>query len=87
MISTSFSNTRSRNPTAPALRKLATGGTFDPGERAAVALFVALTAARSPEKMNGVITEYLGGLALTAREKLAKRKGYAARFKWNKTLG
>jgi hypothetical protein len=58
------------DPAAPALRKLATGGTLEPGERAAVALFIALTAARSPELMNGVVTEHLGGLAPAARAEL-----------------
>src|SRR5713226_2238310 len=51
------------DPAAPALKKLATGEALDPGDRAAVALFVALTAARSPEMMNGVFTEYVGDLA------------------------
>lgn len=58
------------DPAAPALRKLATGGALDPGERAAVALFAALTAARSPEMMNGVVMEHLGGLAPAARAEL-----------------
>jgi hypothetical protein len=58
------------DPAAPALRKLATGGTLDPAERAAVALFLALTAARSPNMMNGVVTEHLEGLAPAARAEL-----------------
>lgn len=58
------------DPAAPALRTLATGGALDPAERAAVALFIALTAARSPEMMNGVVTEHLGGLAPAARAEL-----------------
>jgi hypothetical protein len=58
------------DPAAPALRKLATGGTLDLGERAAVAFFIALTAARSPNTMNGVMTEHLDGLAPTARARL-----------------
>jgi hypothetical protein len=58
------------DPAAPALRKLATGGTLDTGERVAVALFIALTAARSPGTMNGVATEYLDGLAPAARTEL-----------------
>jgi hypothetical protein len=57
---------------APALRRLATGATLDPGERAAVALFIALTAARSPDMMNGIVTEHLGGLAPAARAELDK---------------
>ena len=58
------------DPAAPALKKLATGGTLEEGERAAVALFVALTAARSPETMNAVVTDHLGGLTPGARAEL-----------------
>lgn len=58
------------DPAAPALRKSATGETLDPGERAPVALFIALTAARSPEMMNAVVTRHLGGLAPAARTEL-----------------
>jgi hypothetical protein len=58
------------DPAAPALRKLAVGGMLETGERAAVALFIALTAARSPEMMNGVVTEHLGGLAPPVRAEL-----------------
>src|SRR5262245_26853559 len=53
-----FLKRRVEDPAAPALRKLAIGEMIDLGERAAVAHFVALTAARSPEMMNGVITEH-----------------------------
>jgi hypothetical protein len=58
------------DPAAPALRKLATGRALDPSDRAAVALFMALTAARSPEMMKGVVTEHLGGLAPATRAEL-----------------
>ncbi len=58
------------DPATSALRKLATGGALETGERAAVALFVALTAARSPEMMKGVITEHLSNLAPGARSEL-----------------
>jgi hypothetical protein len=58
------------DPAAPALRRLATGGRLDPGQCAAVALFIALTAARSPELMSGVVTEHLGGLAPADRAQL-----------------
>ncbi|MFH1748502.1 MAG: DUF4238 domain-containing protein [Planctomycetota bacterium] len=51
------------DPAAPALKKLATGGTLDDNERSAVALFVALTAARSPKLMNSVMTDHLSNLA------------------------
>lgn len=58
------------DPAAPALRKLATNGDLDPNERSAVALFIALTAARSPEMMNGGMTEHLGSLAPNERARL-----------------
>lgn len=60
------------DPAAPALRKLATGGTLDGNEQAAVALFVALTAARSPDIMSGVSAEHVGGLTSAARAELDK---------------
>jgi hypothetical protein len=58
------------DPATPALKKLATGGALDSGERAAVALFLTLTAARSPEMMNGVAMQHLGGLGTSARAEL-----------------
>jgi hypothetical protein len=58
------------DPAAPALKRLATGGAIDANERSAVALFAALTAARSPELMNGVMAEHLGGLAPADRAEL-----------------
>ena len=54
----------------PALKRLATGGALDANERAAVALFVALTAARSPELMNSMMTEHLGNLGAGDRAEL-----------------
>ena len=51
------------DPAAPALREMATGGVLDHDERSAVALFIALTAARSPEMMKGVLRSHLDGLA------------------------
>ncbi len=50
------------DPAAPALKKLATGVTLNANERSAVALFMALTAARSPELMNSVMTAHLNDL-------------------------
>jgi len=58
------------DPAAPALKKLATGGSIDASERSAVALFVALTAARSPELMKCVMAEHLGSLAPADRAEL-----------------
>ena len=51
------------DPAAPALKKLAMTEALDANERSAVALFVALTAARSPELMNSVMTDHLGKLS------------------------
>jgi hypothetical protein len=65
-----FLKEKVEDPSAPALKKLATGGTLDPGERAAVALFIALTAARSPEMMSGIVTDHLHGLIPAARGEL-----------------
>lgn len=56
------------DPAAPALKKLATGESLDRAERSAVALFAALTAARSPELMNSVMTKHLDNLASGERE-------------------
>ena len=47
------------DPAAPALKKLATAGALDSGERSAVALFISLTAARSPKLMNSVMGGHL----------------------------
>lgn len=58
------------DPAAPVLKKLATGGKLNCDERAAVALFIALTASRSPEMMNGVVTTHLGNLTPTDRAEL-----------------
>jgi hypothetical protein len=58
------------DPAAPALKKLATGGLLDADERSAVALFVALTAARSPEMTNSVMTDHLGNLDTQDRAEL-----------------
>src|SRR5436190_7689335 len=55
-----FLKNRVEDPVVPVLKKLATGEPLDADERSAVAFFVALTAARSPQVMNGVMTEYLG---------------------------
>ncbi len=58
------------DPAAPALKKLATGESLDDGERSAVALFVALTAARSPEMMNEVVTAHIEKLTSADRDNL-----------------
>lgn len=58
------------DPAAPALKKLATGRTLDTNERSAVALFMALTAARSPELMGSVMMDHLSNLAAHDRAEL-----------------
>lgn len=58
------------DPAAPALKKLATGGNIDAAERTAVAMFIALTAARSPELMSSVVTAHMDGLAKADRAEL-----------------
>ncbi len=50
------------DPAAPAIKKLATGQPLDARERSAVALFIALTAARSPRMMEDVMNTYLAKL-------------------------
>lgn len=58
------------DPAAPALKKLITGGALDANERSAVAFFMALTAARSPEVMSGVMANLLGSLTERDRREL-----------------
>jgi len=65
-----FLSQQVENPAALALKKLATGTTIEPSERSTVALFVALTAARSPEMMNEVVAAHLGSLGPTDRDEL-----------------
>ena len=58
------------DPATPALKKLATGEILDPNERSAIALFIALTEARSPNSMNCVLAQHLGGLDSMAQLEL-----------------
>ncbi len=58
------------DPAAPALKKLATGGSLEANERSAVALFVALTAARSPQLMNSALRGHLDDLTADDRTEL-----------------
>jgi hypothetical protein len=58
------------DPAAPAMKKLATGEGLDAAERAAVAMFIALTAARSPALMNSVLNAHLNGLGDPDRAEL-----------------
>lgn len=58
------------DPAAPALKKLATGESMDKTERSAVAMFIALTAARSPGLMDSVLNAHLNGLAESDRAEL-----------------
>jgi hypothetical protein len=54
---------RVEDPAAPAFKKLASGGSLDDAERAAVAMFIALTAARSPELISAATEDHLNALA------------------------
>lgn len=65
-----FLNREVENPAAPAMRKLATGEELDSDERSAVALFIALTAARSPQMMNTVMQGHLDRMSEAGREEL-----------------
>ncbi|QDV88991.1 hypothetical protein RAS2_00500 [Phycisphaerae bacterium RAS2] len=58
------------DPAAPALKKLAIGGSLDNEERAAVAMFIALTAARSPQPMSTLLEGHLSGLAESDRAEI-----------------
>lgn len=58
------------DPAAPALKKLAVGGAVDPSERSAVALFIALTAARSPKMIETVVESHLAKLTHAERNEL-----------------
>jgi hypothetical protein len=58
-------------PAAPVLRRLAKGDlNLGAADRAVVALFVALTAARSPALMDNVLKAHLDGLSGSDREEL-----------------
>jgi hypothetical protein len=53
------------DPAVPAIKSLATGAALGDDGRSAVAMFIALTAARSPEMMKGIVSEH--------RDKLSTR--------------
>ncbi|MBW7929103.1 MAG: DUF4238 domain-containing protein [Fimbriimonadaceae bacterium] len=58
------------DPAAPALKKMAMSDALNDGERAAVALFIALTAARSPKLLARVVAEHVSGLSDGERTEL-----------------
>ena len=58
------------DPVAPALKKMARADTVDANERSAIALFIALTAARSPNMMAGVLKDYVQKLPSNEQEEL-----------------
>src|SRR5262249_23497907 len=58
------------DPAAPALKKLPTGESLEANERASVALLGALTAARSPELIKSVMTDYVNVLPPADRAEL-----------------
>jgi hypothetical protein len=63
-------NQKVEDPAAPALKKLAAGAVLDPSERSAVACFIALTAARSPEAANNALAAQLDRLTPVDRAEL-----------------
>jgi hypothetical protein len=74
------------DPAAPALRKLAQGETLDTGEHSAVALFMALTATRSPQMMTQMMFEHLNRLGSDDR-KAWDTEAQAWQSKRRKSLG
>jgi hypothetical protein len=62
-----FLNRYVEEPGAPAMKKLAMGEEIDADERSAVAAFIALTAARSPQLMNAALTQHQESLSSDAR--------------------
>lgn len=65
-----FLKTEVEDPAVPVFKKLATGGSLDAADKSAVAGFAALTAARSPEMINGATVSHLGGLHAIDRAEL-----------------
>ena len=61
------------DPAALALKKLATGASLDQADRAAVALFIALTAARSPAMMSSLVDAHVNSLTDDDRAELDAR--------------
>jgi hypothetical protein len=47
------------DPAAPILKKIASRGQIEKDEREAIALFIAITAARNPEVMKQIMDDYL----------------------------
>jgi hypothetical protein len=70
------------DPAAPALKKLATAESINDGERSAVAMFIALTAARVPATASESLTNYLQELSETERQEME----HLARL-WCKMIG
>jgi hypothetical protein len=58
------------DPAAPAFKKMALGEILDDSERASIALFIGLTAARSPAMINETQAQYLQKLSEADRDEL-----------------
>lgn len=58
-----FINQQVESPAAPALKKIAKREILDESDRAAVALFIAVTAARSPDTMRTILVQHLDSLS------------------------
>jgi len=65
-----FLKKKVEDPAVPALKKLATQRTLFVSDRAPIALFIALTAARAPKMMNNVVQDYLRDLGHSERTEL-----------------
>ncbi|MCA9242346.1 MAG: DUF4238 domain-containing protein [Phycisphaerales bacterium] len=65
-----FLKLKVEDPAAPALRKLASGACLDASERAAISMFIALTAARSPRQIAAVVDRHLAKLTNADRVEL-----------------
>ena len=62
------------DPAAPALKKMAEGQCVNDRERSAIAVFIALTAARSPDLLGATRNEYLKGTSDKERERSQRRQ-------------
>lgn len=67
-----FLKQKVEDPAAPALRKLATAEALSGEDRSAIALFIPLTAARSPELMSSVISTHIDNLEVEDRYEFAE---------------
>ncbi len=77
-----YMKTTVEDPAAPALKKLALRGDLLAGEQQAVALFIALTALRSPKRIEDLLKHYRESLVEGARATLE-----AEAVRWCESMG